>query len=261
MRSLLNIIIFTHNCEDQIKEIIDNGRLLSSDIIIIDTESQDKTKEIAEKTGLKVYSFPNQKYVEPARAFGIKKAESDWVLILDSDERLTQELIEEIKPVINHPEADFSYYMIPRKNFFLDQWLKHGGWWPDYQIRLINKNYFLFWPKEIHSTPKIKGKGGILKNYLLHYSHGNINSMVEKTLIFEDIESDLLYQASRSVNTLTFFRKFLGELWRRLIIKKGFFDGKAGIIESVYQAYSKTITYLFLYEKNLKKSRSLHPLS
>ena len=79
--------------------------------------------------------------------------------------------------------------------------------------------------------------------------------MVEKTTLFEDIESGLLYEADRKVSTPIFFRKFAGDLFRRLIKYRGFMDGEVGIIENVYQAFSKTITYLFLYDK--KKSRPL----
>ena len=79
--------------------------------------------------------------------------------------------------------------------------------------------------------------------------------MVDKTINFENIESDLLLKANKPVATITFFRKFFGELFRRLIVKKGFMDGIIGIMESIYQAFSKTITYLLLYEK--KNCRSL----
>ena len=150
-----------------------------------------------------------------------------------------------------------SQYKIPRRNIFAGtKWLRHGGWWPDYQIRLINKKYFIRWPKRIHSPPEIKGKFGFLKNPIIHFFHGDIEKMVEKTIAFENIESDLLYQAGKKANTFTFFRKFIAELWRRLIKKFGFLDGEVGIIESIYQAFSKTITYLFLYEKN-HQSRSI----
>lgn len=79
--------------------------------------------------------------------------------------------------------------------------------------------------------------------------------MVEKTIIYEEIEAELLFKAGRKVSTLTFFRKFFGELYRRLLKRIGFMDGPIGIIEGIYQAHSKTITQLFLYEK--KESRSL----
>ena len=147
-------------------------------------------------------------------------------------------------------------FRIPRKNTFAGKkWLRHGGWWPDYQIRLINKDSFISWPKQIHSTPNIKGISANLKNPILHNFHGDFESMVNKTLIFVDIESDLLYKADKKANTLIFIRKFLGEFYRRFFKHAGFMDGQVGIIESIYQSFSKTITYLFLYEK--KKNRSI----
>jgi DNA-directed RNA polymerase beta' subunit len=211
--------------------------------------------------------------VEPAREFGIQKTKTDWAFVLDADERIIKELATEIQNVIaseakqshqkqiasssSTPRDDKStHYKASRKNIFgQKQWLKHGGWWPDYQIRLINKKYFKAWPKEIHSTPIIDGQCGYLTNPLLHYFHGDIEQMVKKTIIFENIESDLLYKAKKNVSTATFFRKFLGELFRRFIKGKGFLDDTIGIIESIYQAFSKTITYIFLYEK--QKSRPL----
>ena len=117
--------------------------------------------------------------------------------------------------------------------------------------------FFVNWPKRIHSTPQIKGNFGYLKNPLIHYFHGNLTSMVKKTVIFEDIESDLLLKAKKTSGTKTFFRKYLAEFYRRLIKNLGFLDGSFGIIEAIYQAFSKTITYLFLYEKQNKKGRSL----
>ncbi len=203
-----------------------------------------------------IFVYPNSNYVETVREEGIKKAKTDWVLVLDADERTTEELVKEIKLVIQKTDNQVGAYKIPRKNIFANHWLKHGGWWPDYQIRLINKKYFISWPKIIHSTPNIKGRIETLNNPILHYFHGDLEKMVKKTVVFEDIESDLLYQAGRKADTFVFFRKFLGELWRRLFKNFGFLDGNIGVIESVYQAFSKSITYLFLYEKRLK-NRSL----
>lgn len=254
MTKSITTIIFSYNNDDIIEDCIKSAKQLSENIILIDQESKDNTVELAKKLSVEVYPFPHQKYVEPAREFGIKKANSDWVFILDSDEQITPKLAKEIRSVICN--SQFSYYQIPRKNIFVDRWLAHGGWWPDRQIRLINKNYFKSWSKKIHSTPVIEGKEGLLKNPLLHFFHGNLTKMVNKTLVFEDIESEMLYRAKKPVTTSTFFRKFFGELWRRAFKKLGLLDGAAGTIESVYQAFSKTITYLLLYEKK-QKSRSL----
>jgi glycosyltransferase involved in cell wall biosynthesis len=262
----ITILIHTRNEEKNISDCINSAKLLTDKIILIDMESVDKTVEIAKKLNVTVFNFPKSSYVEPAREFGIKKSKTDWILILDADERITEKLVKEINESIEKQSKKIdlikTYYKIPRQNIFAGiqtclpagRWLKHGGWWPDYQIRLINKKYFINWPKRIHSTPKIKGDFGYFKNPLVHYFHGDLSNMVKKTIIFEDIESDLLYKAGRKTTTKTFFRKFLAELYRRLIKNVGFLDGTIGIIESIYQAFSKTITYLFLYEKQNKKA-------
>lgn len=264
----ITVIIHSLNEEKNISDCINSAKLLTDEIILIDMESGDKTAEIAKNLGVPVFNFPKSNYVEPAREFGINKAKTDWVFILDADERITEELADEITNVIsvgtNFNSSDRraiqesplqkTYYKIPRKNIFANiKWLKHGGWWPDHQIRLINKKSFVNWPKRIHSTPQIKGNVSFLKNPLIHYFHGDLTDMVKKTVIFEDIESELLYKAGRTTTTKTFFRKYLAELYRRLIKNLGFLDGTFGIIESLYQAFSKTITYLFLYEKSRNK--------
>src|SRR3989339_771641 len=266
----ISVVIHSLNEEKNIIDCINSAKLLTDKIILIDMESRDKTVEIAKSLNVQVFNFLKSNYVEPARGFGIKQAKTDWVMILDADERMTKELAEEIKSNIGQSRlnrsksvksvtdstdstdsTDLTYYRIPRRNIFASiKWLRYGGWWPDYQIRLINKKYFVNWPKRIHSTPKIKGNLGYLESPLIHYFHGDLSNMVKKTIIFEDIESRLLYKAGKTVATKTFFRKFLAELYRRLIKGLGFLDGTYGVIEAIYQAFSKTITYLFLYEKS-----------
>jgi glycosyltransferase involved in cell wall biosynthesis len=254
----ISILIQTHNEERNIEQCIASAHLLSDTVVVVDMESTDKTEELAVKNGAAVTSFPFSQYVEPGRAFGLQKIQTDWVFILDADERMTERLAEEIQTAIMNEE--FAYYKVPRKNMFGGKkWLQHGGWWPDEQMRLMQVASFESWPTQIHSTPYIRGRMGHLKNEFEHHFHGNIEAMVQKTLVFENIESDLLLEAGKHVKTPTFFRKFLMELWRRLFQKMGFLDGTVGIIESVYQAYSKTITYLLLYEK--KNRRPVHPLS
>ena len=247
----ITVLIQTYNEEKNVEACIESLKGLTDDVIVVDSESTDNTVSVTQKLGVKIFTVPHVDYVEPAREFGIKKTESEWVFILDADERMTPELAQEIKKSLS---ADYSFYRVPRKEIVGKiKWLRHGGWWPNYQIRLIRIRDFVEWPTAIHSTPVIKGKIGQLIHPLLHYSQNDFESIVKKTIIFEDQESELLYKAGRTVSTLTFFRKFLGELHRRLIKHMGFLDGEIGIIESIYQAFSKTVTYIYLYEKRAKK--------
>lgn len=254
MKQLITVVIQTYNEQNNIAACISSARLLTNDIIVVDTQSTDNTKQYALKEGVVVYEHEYEQLVEPVRNFAIEKAHGEWIFLLDADERITEELAAEVKHVV--AETTHTHYKLPRKDFFAQKvWLQYGGWWPNTIIRLIKKDCFIDWPKAIHSTPKVKGSCGILVHALLHYSKNDYGIIVEKTSLFEDMESNLLFAANKPVNTMTFFRKFFGELYRRLIKKQGYRDGTIGVIESVYQAYSKTITYLYLYEK--KKSTAL----
>lgn len=245
----ITIIIHSHQSK-QLDDCLESAQLLTSNILIIGNEN---------RNDIKITPFINSGIVETAREFGINKATTNWVFLLDVDERMTKELAEEVKSIIigsnQLKSVKCTYYKVPRKEIvFGKKWLKYGGWWPNYQTRLIYKPSFVNWPKHIHSTPIINGKVGFLKNPILHYSQNDIEEIVRRTINFENKESDLLFQANKQANTPIFLRKFLGELWRRLIKRFGFLDGPIGIIESIYQAFSKTITYIYLYEKRNKKT-------
>lgn len=248
---MITVVFQVKNEASMIVEAIKSALPLTQNIIVMDMQSQDETAKLAREAGAQVMEIPSAPYVEPVRSLAFTKTKTDWILLLDADERLTKELIHEIKETLSK-KSDVTHYSLPRRNIFTGKvWLKHGGWWPDKQIRLIKREAFIHWPTEIHSTVKVEGKVGFLKHPFLHYFHGNLAEMVKKTLKFENQEAELLFKAGRAVSTLTFFRKYLGEFFRRLVKKQGFRDGAYGIIESIYQAYSKTITWLMVYEKKL----------
>jgi len=248
MNNSLTVVFQVHNEEQHIKPAVESAKLLTENIVVMDMESTDETATIARKAGAKVVKIPKAPYVEPVRPLAFSEVPSEWILILDADERMTPELAREIHSVLEQDE--FTHFTIPRRNLFAGKkWFKFGGWWPDLQTRLIKHSAYISWPKEIHSTVQVNGKRGQLNSPFLHLFHGNLSEMVDKTIKFENQESQLLFAAKRPVSMATFPRKFLGELYRRLFKQQGFRDGPYGLIESVYQAYSKTITWLLLYEK------------
>lgn len=250
----VTVIVHSYSYID-ILDCVRSALLLTKHVLIIGEETREDVKKDLTALGVKIIDLPNPGIVEPGRAFGIKQTNTPWVFLLDADERMTPELAKEIKEKIQ--DSQYGYYQIPRKEIlFNTHWLKHGSWWPNYQTRLIQKRMFVDWPKHIHATPVIKGKKGLFSEPIIHYSQNDFSDIVNRTIVFESNESELLFKAKRNVSTIIFFRKFFGELFRRLIYWQGFRDGTIGIIESIYQAFSKTITYLFLYEKKLK-SRSL----
>ncbi len=253
----ITTLIFASNNEDDIADAIISARALSDSITVIDIGSTDKTAAIARTNGASVIKHEPVVYVEPARAAGIKSVKTPWVFILDADERITEDLAKEIQKTIK--DTAHTYFKVPRKNIFAKRvWFAHGGWWPDTQMRLIHTHHIKDWPARIHSTPEITGTMGHLNEPFLHFFHGDFTSMTTKTIKYEAIEAELLSKAGRASTTLICMRKFAGELWRRLIRDRGYRDGVIGYLEAVYQAYSKTVTYLFVYELEHKSPAKTH---
>ena len=185
------------------------------------------------------------------RNLGAKRAKGEWIFYVDSDETVTPKLKETILQVIESDE--FAAYAISRKNIFLGHTMRWGGWWPDYVVRLIKKDKLTGWYGELHEQPKIKGTICHLKEYLVHQSHRSLTEMVEKTNKWSEIEAKLLYDSGHPrMNIFRFLSAGFREFWKRGIIQLGYLDGTVGVIEIIYQTFSRLITYSKLWELQLK---------
>lgn len=188
------------------------------------------------------------------RDFGAKKAKGDWIFYVDSDEEILPKLAKIVREHISSER--FSAYVLPRKNIFLGHEMKWGGWRPDNVLRVIKKNKLKGWYGELHEQPEIIGDIGYINEPIIHRSHRNLTEMVEKTNNWSEIEAKLLYESGHP--KMNFFRFFSGgfrEAWYRGVIKLGFLDGTVGIIEIIYQTFSRLITYSKLWELQIKSSQ------
>lgn len=194
---------------------------------------------------------------------GARRAKGDWLIYVDSDEEVTSALKKEIlEKIVNCKlKIENCAFAIPRTNILLGKRMRWGGWWPDYVLRLIKKDALIGWEGELHEQPKLKKavdlRIGKLKNPLIHNSHRNLEEMVEKTNAWSEIEARLLFKANHpKMNVLRFFSAGAREFWFRGIIKLGFLDGTVGVIEVIYQTYSRMITYAKLWELQMKHAGS-----
>ena len=174
-------------------------------------------------------------------------AHGEWLLYLDTDERLNPQLISEIKKVI-FIDDKVAYYF-PRKNFILGRWLKHAGFWPDYVPRLFKKENLITWYGSIHESPQIKGTFGYLKTPIDHLTARSLNSMLEKSIKWAKIEAELFYKAHHpEVTAFKVIKVSLSEFVTRYFLKLGFLDGTVGLIQSIYQALHQAIVLTYLWE-------------
>jgi glycosyltransferase involved in cell wall biosynthesis len=184
---------------------------------------------------------------------GAKRASNDWLFYVDTDEEVTPSLKQEIIKTLEN-KINYSAFALPRKNILLGKEMHWGGWWPDYVLRLIKKNFLIKWKGELHEQPEIKGKVGKLREPLIHTSHRSLTEMVEKTNEWSEIEAKLLFNSGHPpMAWWRFFSVAFREFWYRGIVKLGFLDGIVGIIEIIYQMFSRMVTYAKLWEMQIKK--------
>ncbi|MCA9373252.1 glycosyltransferase family 2 protein [Candidatus Woesebacteria bacterium] len=218
-----------------------------SEVLIIDDGSTDGTASVAEDAGARVISFKHQSFARK-REEGAKHAASPWLLYIDSDERVTPELVAEISAAL-HEKQSLAAYSINRENIFFGQAMHHGGWETDVVTRLIKKDQLSGWKGEIHESPKISGEIGQLQEPLVHFSHRSVSDGLLKSADWTKTEALLLSKTiDKPVTLPVIIRKGLGEFWRRVIQKRGYRDGMVGYIEGLIQAINRVLVYIQIWE-------------
>jgi glycosyltransferase involved in cell wall biosynthesis len=239
-------VVIVKDAEEMIADCLDS-LAFCDEIVVVDSFSEDRTKDIAEKMGAKVYELKFKDFSQ-ARDFGLKKATSEWVVYIDSDERVTQELAVEIKAKIL-PDG-FSAFRLKRKNFYFGN---HEWPYIEHLERVFRKDKLQGWYGEVHESPKITGSVGTLDGFLLHYTHRDLTSMVNKTIEWSKIEAQLRYRAGHPQMTWWRFpRVMLTAFFDSYIRQGGWKVGTAGLIESMYQSFSIFVTYARLWELQQK---------
>lgn len=241
----LSAVIISKNAEDQIGNAIDSVSF-ADEIIVVDNGSTDKTAEIAKYLKAKVFNITSNDFSE-LRNYGLDKAKGEWILYIDTDEIVSKELETNIKNQISNVKNEESrVYKIKRKNFYLGN---HE--WPKIEKleRLFKKNALKGWYGKLHESPKVDGQIGELDGFLLHYTHKDLRSMLEKTLIWSKVEADLRFKANHPKMTWWRFpRVMFSAFFDSYFKQEGWKIGIAGLIESVYQSFSIFITYARLWE-------------
>ncbi|MCL5784304.1 MAG: glycosyltransferase family 2 protein [Patescibacteria group bacterium] len=250
---MLSVIIITKDEQDRIEACLESVKW-ADEIIVVDNGSKDDTLKIVRKYTDKIFQVNSQDFAE-TRNFAMEKAKGEWVLYVDADERVLETLKQEIELMISF--ADFSAYALSRRNVIFGTEVKYGPFWPDWVIRLLKKSDFESWIGKVHEYPKFKGKLGYSKNSLLHLTHRNIDQIVLKSLDWSKIDANLRFNSNHpKMSGWRFLRIFVTEIFNQGIMRKGFFNGSVGIMDSLLQAFSLYMTYVRLWELQQSKPRN-----
>jgi glycosyltransferase involved in cell wall biosynthesis len=242
--SKLSVIILAKNEAETIGDCIDGVKNIHpQEVLVIDDESSDDTAKIAKLHGASVINV-RQKNFAQMREFAAAKATGDWLFYVDADERVTKALSVEIQTTLAQ-ESPPTAYEIKRVNFYL------GKRWPKEEVllRLMRKSSLIKWFGAVHETPEVSGEIGTLNAPLYHYTHRNLEEMVENTLRWSTVEAQLRVDTNHPpVTWWRIPRVMITQFFTYYISQGGWKVGTVGLIESTYQAFSIFITYAKLWE-------------
>ena len=242
----LSLCIATFNEESFLKYPLDSVLELADEVIIVDGGSEDKTVEIAKSYGekVRVISTENPKMFHINKQKAIEQAKGEWILQLDADEAISDDLKLEIMSIITTDSAKDGYW-IPRKNWFLNRFLTKGGIYPDYTIRLYKNGKAHFPCKTVHENVEIKGEVGYLKGDLLHYADPNFDRYLTRWNRYTSLDVKMIIEKKEELNWFMYFvvkpkLTFLSIYFRH----KGFQDGFPGFVWALFSSIRYWVIYI-----------------
>jgi len=247
----ISVYIIAFNEVEKIRDCI-NSVLWADEIIVADSYSTDGTTEIAQEMGAKVVHIPFNGYGD-LRNKAISNCRGEWIFSLDSDERCTIEVRDEIINIINNSTLDI--YRVPRKNFFMGQWIKHSGWYPNFRQPQLFKNGKMSYDSKpvhegfiSHSDKKI----GTLNNIIWQFPFKNIEEVMHKANRYSTLGVSKLQDRGKTGGV---FKAFLHGFWsfiKHYIFKLGFLDGGPGFVIAFGNFEGTFYRYLKLTEAQKK---------
>lgn len=243
--SNITVVILTKNEEEHIISVIKNAQKLTDKVLIVDSGSMDKTVELAEKYEAEVVYREWDNDFSAQRNFALKHVETEWVLYLDADERMSEELINNIKKELRKNE-DYQYSFYREIHSFGFKY-SYGIFKPDEVIRIFKTNSVV-WKNKVHEHPECKSKKRVLSGMVVHYTYKNWQHWLDKAGSYTTIwAEDNFANGKRTTPASAFMHAFYG-LVRAYFLQFGFLDGWAGIFSSLQHFFYTLIKYLKLYE-------------
>lgn len=251
MNLKLSVALITKNEEANLRRTLASVRW-ADEIVIVDCGSTDRTEDVAREFGAKFF-------VEDWKGFGaqknsaLAKCTGDWVLALDADEEVSAELAAEMRALLGRaPECEA--YFLPRRNFFLGKWIRHGGYWPDAKLRLFRRGAAAFEERAVHETAHCAGKTGRLTGSLLHHAYPTLEGYLEHMNRYSTLGAEQAVARGKTG------RSWAGFVWNvyltplatfeyNYFLRLGFLDGREGLLLHLYHSVYVSWKYAKAWER------------
>ena len=227
----------------------------ADELVVVDSGSTDRTLEIAREFGCTIVKQEFLGHVKQ-KELAVLSASNDWVLCLDADERLEQGAEDEVLGILSSETGRArAGYTFPRHTWYLGGWLDHGGWWPEYRLRLYNRTKGGWTGIDPHDRVDVKGETARLKSEIIHYNYRDITHHIEKVNSYTSIMADRRAEAGKKPSLFKMLFNPPGRFFRMYLLRRGFMDGKRGLVLAVIGSFYVFLKYAKLWERRGKKGK------
>jgi hypothetical protein len=173
----------------------------------------------------------------------MQMASGDWAFFIDADERVSTDLGAEVRAATNALSPNVGYW-VPRQNIIWGKWIKHGGWFPDYQLRLLHRGYARYDEnREVHELVQLNGPSGYFNNLLIHHNYHSVEQFLKKQNVYTSLQAKTWHRANIRSKPQNYVLQPLREFIRRYFSLKGYRDGFHGLVLSILLAYYELLAY------------------
>jgi len=245
----ISATIIVRNEEDNIANVCETVSWVD-EIVIVDSDSSDKTVEIARRYTDKIFDREFKGYKDK-HEYADAQTTGDWIFWIDADERVTTELREAILALKNKADNELADgYRIARKTWYLDRWIKHSGWYPDYQMRLYRKDKSYWDGVAPHQTARVDGRVETLDGEFLHYTKRSLSEHARVTDSYATLAAEHIANGGRKIGAFGIVSNAIAAFFRTYIFKQGFRDGVPGLIIAGFTAYGVFLKCAKVWEHN-----------
>ena len=253
----LSVVIITKNESLNIGDCIDSVRF-ANEIIIVDSGSTDDTVMIARQAGATVIETVDWPGFGPQKNRALDAARGEWILSIDADERISASLRNEILTTLKNPTH--TAFLIPRLSSFCGRFVRHSGWYPDRIVRLFQRGAGRFSDDLVHEKIVLTSPDcGAMKNHLIHYSYLDDDTYLRKLQQYSSLGAQQAYLAGKRCGLSTAIVHGVAAFMRSYLFKRGFLDGRVGLMVAICAAQSSYHKYFKLMLLSESKSSDIDP--
>lgn len=240
----ISLFIIAKNEEKKIAKCILSARPIVSEVIVVDSNSTDKTTTVCRTLGAMVYNRNFDGFTQQ-KNFALSKVTGDWALSLDADETLSPELAQEIKQAVQNEEYDG--YLLCRVNDFWGKRMHHSGVKNEKLLRLVRTKKAVFEGGLVHEKLTVRGKVGQLKNVFVHDSFVDIETYINKLNHYTTLSAQNMYKKGKRCSIVLTVLRLPFAFLKRYVLQLGFLDGFRGFIWAVFYTFYTFVKYAKLW--------------